>query len=305
MTIQRLALAFLFASGCGSVSATIEPTPGAVASCTDGENNGTESDVDCGGVCGRCGDGLACGNAADCASGICTDRVCQAPTCSDHVANGDELDVDCGGACGRGSCRNGQACSVNADCASTACDHGTCVVPVNPVKRVFVTHSLFSGAQIGGLPGADAKCQSAASVAGLSGTYRAWLSDQTGSPSTRFTRSAVPYVRVDGVVVASSFADLVDGTLAAPIFKTETDQVGVSPVGCSSGETNRVFTNTRQDGTLADPNLSCSNWTSDSGNSLWGLLTDSGSAWTEACNAISATITDQCGVAVPLYCFEQ
>jgi hypothetical protein len=36
-------------------------------------------------------------------------------------------------------------------------------------------------------------------AAGLPGTYRAWISDITGSPSTRFTKSTIPYVRRDGV----------------------------------------------------------------------------------------------------------
>lgn len=69
--------------------------------CTDGFDNGDETDVDCGGTtCMRCDPGDACLVASDCASKVCTGNVCQAPTCSDFVQNGDETGTDCGGACG-------------------------------------------------------------------------------------------------------------------------------------------------------------------------------------------------------------
>ncbi len=47
------------------------------ASCGDGSKNQNESDVDCGGVCGACSAGKACGVDGDCASGSCVDGVCQ------------------------------------------------------------------------------------------------------------------------------------------------------------------------------------------------------------------------------------
>ena len=50
----------------------------------------------------------------------------------------------------------------------------------------------------------------------------AWLSDSTASPSTRFTRSSVPYVLPDGTtVVANNWADLTHGTLQFPINLAE------------------------------------------------------------------------------------
>jgi plastocyanin len=49
-------------------------------SCTDGVKNGVETGQDCGGggvpACPRCGLGVACSAAGDCASGICTNSVC-------------------------------------------------------------------------------------------------------------------------------------------------------------------------------------------------------------------------------------
>src|SRR5690606_23685710 len=46
------------------------------ASCTDGVQNGTETDVDCGGSCGPCADGQSCGAPADCTSGYCNRGEC-------------------------------------------------------------------------------------------------------------------------------------------------------------------------------------------------------------------------------------
>lgn len=78
---------------CNGAGACVAPA------CDDEIQNGNETDVDCGGVCGACADGRDCGVDTDCASGKCTGNVCQAPTCSDGVKNGSETGVDCGGSC--------------------------------------------------------------------------------------------------------------------------------------------------------------------------------------------------------------
>jgi hypothetical protein len=69
--------------------------------CSDGVQNGTETDVDCGGgSCAACDDGESCAVNGDCTSGLCSGGVCTAAsTCSDGVQNGDETGVDCGGSC--------------------------------------------------------------------------------------------------------------------------------------------------------------------------------------------------------------
>ena len=77
------------------------------------------------------------------------------------------------------------------------------------LKRVFVTSTRYTG-DLGGIPGADEKCQSHADAAGLAGTFLAWISDGVDSPATRFARSAEPYVRTDGTKIAEDWDDLVD-----------------------------------------------------------------------------------------------
>jgi hypothetical protein len=103
------------------------------ASCADGIQNGSESDVDCGGspggggaACNRCADGRRCQSGSDCASGVCSpgNRTCQSPTCADGVKNSNETDVDCGGG-GCPTCANGRRCVTAADCSSGICPSAT------------------------------------------------------------------------------------------------------------------------------------------------------------------------------------
>jgi hypothetical protein len=82
--------------------------------CSDGEQNEAETDVDCGGPdCDPCEDDAVCVEPIDCDSGVCTDGVCIAPTCGDRVTNGEE-DCDPG--------RETDDCNV--DCTFTFCGDG-------------------------------------------------------------------------------------------------------------------------------------------------------------------------------------
>lgn len=45
-------------------------------SCRDGAKNGTETDVDCGGICGACSAGQGCSLSNDCSTLACTDGTC-------------------------------------------------------------------------------------------------------------------------------------------------------------------------------------------------------------------------------------
>ncbi len=130
-------------------------------------------------------------------------------------------------------------------------------------KRVFLTKEQFTG-NLGGLDGADATCQQLAGDAGLPGIYRAWLSDLTGSPSTRFTQSSTPYFLLNGTVIADDWADLTDGELNAPIHVYEDGTV--RPIVEDSLET--VWSGTDESGALNTAGgfpFYCSNWTSDLG----------------------------------------
>ncbi len=108
-------------------------TCGPSTTCVDGERNGDETDVDCGGACPACDDGEGCVVDADCVSMECDPgtMTCLPPaSCRDGVQNGEESDVDCGGfLCP--SCDDGQGCDDDADCTSGVCDEdaGLCLPP--------------------------------------------------------------------------------------------------------------------------------------------------------------------------------
>ncbi len=119
-------------------------------SCTDMAQNGTETDVDCGGTCTtKCGDGKGCATGPDCQSNVCNAGKCAAPTCTDVAKNGTETDVDCGGSCP--SCANQKACKVAGDCQSGHCQGMVCVAAscTDTVKNGSETDVDCGGSQCG------------------------------------------------------------------------------------------------------------------------------------------------------------
>src|SRR5262245_4546088 len=122
MCTTRLAsLWFVLLVGCGSrvyippTGDFSHPTDGGGGndsgpSCSDGTQNGDESDTDCGGSCGKCDIGKNCRGASDCQSSICNGGICMAPAgCNDGIQNQSESDIDCGGSCSR--CVDGKRCN--------------------------------------------------------------------------------------------------------------------------------------------------------------------------------------------------
>jgi hypothetical protein len=196
----------------------------------------------------------------------------------------------------------GELCNVTAAAGNVAsADVTTVAVSCTLTKKVFVTSALYNG-NLGGLAGADAKCQALADAAALGGNYKAWLSDSTGSPSTRFTQSTVPYVLVDGSQVADNWADLVDGSLDHAISLTETGGASTGdtiPPGANffCGPTGTPWTATSASG--AANGSSCSNWSSTSGGSSWGQASSTSGSWSSYCGGGS------CAWLAPLFCFQQ
>jgi hypothetical protein len=123
----------------------------------------------------------------------------------------------------------------------------------------------------------------------LPGQYLPWvaLDHLSYSPATHFSRSEIPYVLVDGTVIASSWDDLTDGELSAPIELDETGQRPSSP--------ELAWTAVNTDGTPADAD--CEGWLNGSHSARVGCLLES-AAWT-------ACFEFQCSLSARLYCFEQ
>jgi alpha-tubulin suppressor-like RCC1 family protein len=92
------------------------------ADCADGIKNGSESDVDCGGTCGKCRETQACGLGFDCESGACFNGACV--VCMPNATGGCSGNVPlvCD-ATGQWQNRAEGACPASAP----ACLNGNCV----------------------------------------------------------------------------------------------------------------------------------------------------------------------------------
>ncbi len=209
---------------------------------------------------------------------------CVIPKCGNHITDGTD---QCDGAdLGQETCQSlgflfagTLACSPSCSFDTTGCES----------KTAFVSSQISSG-NLGGISGADATCTSLASSAGLSGSYLSWLADGTTSPALRFAQASVPYVLVDGTVIADDWSDLTDGSLDAAISLTELSQTVSSS----------VWSNVQFNGTSAGFGLECGGWASSSS----GLIT-----FTGASSATSSAWTngglDFCSGSNRIYCFEQ
>lgn len=267
------------------------PTSCEVASCGDGFTHEGEEDCDAGGESAfcdpdcslpKCGDGYVNGAAGElCDAGgeetAQCDPDCSLPVCGDGFAS-----KAAGEECDDGNGSNGDGCSS---------------VCTKEKRVVFVTSSLYSG-NLGGVAGADAKCQQLATAAGLAGTFLAWISDNAKSPNSRFLKSSVPYVLPSGQQVAKSYADLTDGSLTHAIDQTEKGMPPPAATLCGGKPT--VWTNTLENGTKWDSDI-CGSFTNTTGAGRFGTSVNTNLGWTHACNGAAGT----CAWKAPLYCFEQ
>jgi hypothetical protein len=161
-----------------------------------------------------------------------------------------------------------------------------------PGLRVFITEAIYTPSELGGVDGADGLCQSAATSAGLGGSWMAWLASSTSGPATRFTtRSTDPYVRLDGARIADDWADLTDGTIQSEIDLTPN---GAVPNG------NNVWSNVAKDGTPLG-STDCGEWADNSKPSgHYGRSNVTSLSWTDSGSYVV------CGnYQLHLYCFEQ
>jgi hypothetical protein len=174
-----------------------------------------------------------------------------------------------------------------------------------PPKRVFVTSKKYTGdlkaaglvATNGGpistgLEGGDALCQTAATDAGLGGTWKAWLSDSTTDATNRIVDVGPWYLVGGPLLFANKF--VFTAPPAAPINR---DEHGTYiPAGAL------VWTGTLADGTKATQ--VCAGWTSASIGTPGELGCPYGTSMTNN-NSWGACGGSGCDSMYPIYCFEQ
>lgn len=279
------------ADGDGDGGGDVTPTGPEVCNGLDDDNDGI---IDNPGAAGctvywrdRDGDGFGVQPACFCA-----------PT-PGYVVDGGDCDdtpTRCGAACapdlaespGAGNCGDG----YDNDCDGLVDYHDP-----DCARMVFVSSATGPGQMslwpqsggINGLAGADAVCRALAADAGLLNPdgFVAWLSSDTVAAADRIVGDGRPWVRLDGVQVAASGADLLDDAIDAPINVTET--------GVVLPEYTLVWTGTDGVGQPTST-LTCSDWSS---LGYVGELGDCGSAdvgWTHYAGIA-------CGNSLALYCF--
>lgn len=259
----------------------------------------------CAGKCGPVTNN--CQQTVDCGSCTCA-QPCGACLVCDEATR----------TCVADPSKNGATCSGNGTATSVCCNGACCAGCCGPdgscgACRVFVTSEKYDGNLKGGsangLAGADDKCQQLADavVPPLPGTYKAWLSDSTASPSTRFRCTAAScstqgYVLVDGAtVVASDWADLTTCDAGnGPCLDHVIDHTEQNAL---IGSQNSVWTYTNTDGTAGGPgNVHCLDWSTNaaaqSGDHGTPIAGHGDATWTRF-------LSLACDLTARLYCFQQ
>lgn len=144
--------------------------------------------------------------------------------------------------------------------------------------RAFVTSGTYTGG-LGGVSGADSTCNSVASAAGLSRTYKAILGDSSTSADDRLAFSGSIYI-VDSndekTLVAGSGSDLWN-TSSSDL----TNQINIDENGDTVTSDDYVWTGTTSEG--GEQTSNCSDWSSSSSgvNGFYGNLDLIGEGWVE------------------------
>jgi hypothetical protein len=151
---------------------------------------------------------------------------------------------------------------------------------------VFRTANPYLGYQIGGLSGADAICQSEANTASYSGTYKAIMSDDSTSASSRLALSYPIVNAYDGSTVAA--LNLWGGTLTTLIK---------SPSGAGS---NTVTETGTTGGGAIDTGNTCGSWSNSSDTFNYGQDNAGSNSWSNGNGTIGCTYG-----SAAIYCIQQ
>jgi hypothetical protein len=171
---------------------------------------------------------------------------------------------------------------------------GADAAPAAP-RFVFVTSKSLTLSV--GINQFDDECRSVAQISQKpdirAKKFVAWASTTSASAKARIgaTSFTGTYMLVDGTPIATSGADLLSGTLLAPINR---DESGLLRASAS------VWTGTTPTGDL-DPALNCSDWTDNTKTATQGALAEKNGRWSKSG---APTFCGTVGLDTPIYCFE-
>ena len=200
---------------------------------------------------------------------------------------------------------------------------GTDTAPSQPGSTLsfFVTSATSTTGNLGGLRGADNRCQTLAAAAGAGNkTWRAYLSverdtDNGNRPTDARSRIGTgPWFNAKGVMVAGSVAELHARKGDATLFIDEKgQQINGQWMGSPSPVEHDIMTGSMADGTLL-AGFTCGDWTSDSSTTFGQVGHSDGlgpngdtsgalSSWNSAHANQNCANTAPRGGAGRIYCF--
>lgn len=179
-------------------------------------------------------------------------------------------------------------CRVAARLYCFQIDHAS---PVSPEavtgRRAFLSSPFSPG---GGLAAADATCAADASAAGLAGTYRALLASGGTAAASRFDGTGLPWVRLDGVPLAETAAELLSGAVDTTL-NVRADASYVA---------DWVWTGAASPGEPGTPASTCSDWTNGTGGA-----TGTRGRSSETTSFFEAVGSPACNASYSVYCLEE
>ncbi|MET0594720.1 MAG: hypothetical protein ABW133_18610, partial [Polyangiaceae bacterium] len=169
-----------------------------------------------------------------------------------------------GGSAGSGGATGGSAGTAGAGGSGGGGDAGT----PDPKMNFFVTSDVSKTGNLGGLSGADARCQKLATAVGQgSKTWRAYLSTEAGDGGTAVNAKdrmgPGPYYNSKGTLMAADSAALHAMNGNADLFIDENGQkIKGQWTGSGTPVEHDVLTGSTNEGTVM-AGKTCVNWTSE------------------------------------------
>jgi hypothetical protein len=154
-----------------------------------------------------------------------------------------------------GTCGSGCGMAMHLLCLGTDFKARVTLPPPpapGAAKIAFVAGPLNGNSTVAG---ADALCAAEARNANLAGTFQALIAPTGASAASRFTASAGPYHRPDGLPVAVTASDLFMGRIITPIVQ--------SAAGRYVNSTNSALTGALTPFEVGTDAGNCRNWTSN------------------------------------------